>query len=91
MLQRLTGRNPSRRIKTRHSAYKAFKVIINTIPEGEWLTRGLLVESVPSHFENASPWIVVTEMLQEPAEAIFICKVRDLALDYDSEGIHTLF
>jgi hypothetical protein len=30
-------------------------------------------------------------MLQSPIEAIFICKIGDLALYYDSEGIDTLF
>ena len=90
MLQRLTRRNPPSRIKTCHGTYKAFKVIIDTVPERERLSRGLLVESVPSHFENANPWII-TKILQEPIKPVFICKVRDLALDYDSEGIDALF
>jgi hypothetical protein len=29
-------------------------------------------------------------MLQEPIEAIFICKVGDLALDHDSDGVNAL-
>lgn len=90
MPQRLTRCNPFPRIKMCHGTYKAFKVIINTIPEREWLAQGPPVESVPSRFENANPWIV-TEVLQEPIEAIFIREVRNLALDDDSERIDTLF
>ena len=90
ILQRFTRRNPFPRIKTGHGTYKAFKVIINTIPEREWLTRGLLVKSIPSHFENANPWII-TKILQEPIEPVFIREVRDLTLDHDSKGIDALF
>ena len=88
MLQRLTRRDPFSQIKTCHDTHKAFE-IINTISEGEWLTRGLLGQSVPGHFDNANPWIV-TKVLQEPTEPVFISEVRDLALDYDSDGINTL-
>lgn len=90
MNQRLTRRNPFPRIKTCHGTYKAFKVIIATFPEREWFTWGLLFESVPSHIEKANPW-VVTKTLQEPIKPVFICKVRDLALDYGCEGINALF
>ena len=90
MLQRLTRRNPFPWIKTCHGTYKVLKIIIDTIPECEWLTRGLLVECVPSHFENANPWIV-TKILQEPIEFILVRKIRDLTFDYDSEGLDTLF
>lgn len=89
MLQRLTRRDPFPRIKTSHGTYKTFEVIINTIPEYERLTRGLLVQSIPSDFENANPWII-TKMLQESIEPVFISEVRDLALDYDSDGINAL-
>lgn len=30
-------------------------------------------------------------MLQEPIEPVFVCEVRDLALDYNSERVDTLF
>lgn len=90
MLQRLTRRNPLSRIKACHGTYKVFKVIVDTIPEHERLSRGLLVESVPSHLENANPRII-TKILQELSKPVKICKVRDLAFNYDSEWINALF
>lgn len=73
----------------RHGTYKAFKIIINTIPGREWLTWGLLVKPIPGHFKNTNPRII-TKIPQEPTESVFICKVRDLALNYNTQRIDTL-
>ena len=74
MLQCLTRRNPFPWIEMRHGTYKAFKVIINTPPEHEWLARSLLVESIASHFKNRNPRIIA-KMLQEPIKSVFVCKI----------------
>lgn len=66
MCQSLVRREPLRWIKIHQTTNKIFEVHVYAFPQGERLTRVILIKTVPNNFKNLAPRIAVAKMLQEP-------------------------
>ena len=88
MCQCLACRNSLVRIKVRHGTKKVLKIFVDVPPKGAWCARVVFVETIPSYFKNGNPR-TVAKVMQEPTQSVYICKVRKLAFDYHSQGLHT--
>ena len=69
-------------IKVRHSADKAFEIIVDSLPKREWPNRVVLIESTQGYVEDRCPGIV-TEVFEKIMESIFVGEVGDLTLNHD--------